>query len=85
MKRLHIHLAVDDLDENIRFYSTLFAAEPSVLHQDYAKWMLEDLRINFAISNHSSKHGLDHLGLQVDDAKELAVYQNTVGCDSATG
>ncbi len=71
MKRLHIHLSVDDLEQNIEFYSTLFACQPSVQHADYAKWMLDDPRINFAISTRAAKTGLDHLGFQVDDEQEL--------------
>lgn len=71
MKRLHIHLAVDNLAQNIDFYSTLFASEPTVRHQDYAKWMLDDPRVNFAISDRSAKFGLDHLGIQADDEQEL--------------
>ena len=72
MKRLHIHMAVTDLDQSIRFYSTLFAAEPTVVKTDYAKWMLEDPRVNFAISTHSGgKPGVDHLGIQVEDGAEL--------------
>lgn len=72
MKRLHLHLAVEDLNQNIEFYSILFGCQPSVQHDDYAKWMLDDPRINFAISNRSSKLGLDHLGIQVDEDQELA-------------
>lgn len=73
MKRLHVHVAVDDLERSIRFYSTLFAAEPSVVKPDYAKWMLEDPRVNFAISSRGQDHvGLDHLGIQVERADELA-------------
>jgi len=75
MKRLHIHLAVEDLEKNIEFYSSIFGSEPSVKHDDYAKWMLDDPRINFAISNRSSKLGLDHLGLQVDSDAELATLK----------
>ncbi len=71
MKRLHIHLAVENLEQNIRFYSTLFGCEPSVEHGDYAKWMLDDPRVNFAISNRSAKLGLDHLGIQAEDDQEL--------------
>ncbi|HZT18976.1 MAG TPA: ArsI/CadI family heavy metal resistance metalloenzyme [Dongiaceae bacterium] len=71
MKRLHVSLAVQDLDESVRFYSTLFAAEPSVLKPDYAKWMLEDPRVNFSISTRGEDHGLDHLGIQVDSREEL--------------
>jgi len=72
MKRMHVHVAVGDLEPSVRFYSTLFAAEPSVLKDDYAKWMLDDPRINFAISagNHAGK-GIQHLGVQVDSPAEL--------------
>ena len=71
MKRFHVHVAVDDLAENIRFYSALFSAEPSVLKDDYAKWMLDDPRINFAISKRGQKPGVNHLGLQVESDEEL--------------
>jgi catechol 2,3-dioxygenase-like lactoylglutathione lyase family enzyme len=72
MKRLHVHVSVADLDQSIRFYSTLFAATPSVTKPDYAKWMLDDPRVNFAISTHSGKAGgLDHLGIQVETQDEL--------------
>ena len=72
MKRFHVHLHVSDLDQSIAFYSQLFAAQPARVEQDYAKWMLEDPRLNFAISTRGSKPGLDHLGFQVDGADELA-------------
>ena len=75
MKRFHIHIAVDDLEKNIAFYSGLFQTEPSVRETDYAKWMLDDPRINFAISHRGRKPGLDHLGLQVDSAEELESVQ----------
>jgi catechol 2,3-dioxygenase-like lactoylglutathione lyase family enzyme len=71
VKRLHVHVAVHDLQQSIRFYSALFAARPSVLKDDYAKWMLDDPRVNFAISTRSSKAGLDHLGIQAENAAEL--------------
>ena len=71
MKRLHVHVAVHDLQQSIRFYSALFAAEPAVKKDDYAKWMLEDPRVNFAISTRSTKAGLDHLGIQAEDGAEL--------------
>src|SRR5438477_8013328 len=71
MKRLHVHVAVNDIAASARFYSALFAAEPSVLKPDYAKWMLEDPRVNFAISMRGQAAGLDHLGIQVEDAAEL--------------
>lgn len=71
MKRFHVHVSVNDLAQSIRFYSTLFGAEPAVRKSDYAKWMLEDPRVNFAISARGATAGLDHLGLQVDSADEL--------------
>ena len=71
MKRLHVHVAVDDLEHSIGFYSALFAAQPSVTKADYAKWMLDDPRVNFAISTRGRQAGLDHLGIQVEDKDEL--------------
>jgi hypothetical protein len=71
MKRLHVHVSVDNLDASVGFYSTLFAAEPSVVKPDYAKWMLDDPRVNFAISTRSGGAGLDHLGIQVETQGEL--------------
>jgi catechol 2,3-dioxygenase-like lactoylglutathione lyase family enzyme len=72
MKRLHVHVAVDDLAASISFYNTLFAAEPTVVKHDYAKWMLDDPRVNFAISKRSAAAGIRHLGIQVEDRRELA-------------
>jgi catechol 2,3-dioxygenase-like lactoylglutathione lyase family enzyme len=71
MKRLHVHVAVSDISQSIGFYSALFAARPAVVKPDYAKWMLDDPRVNFAISTRGRKPGLDHLGIQVEDANEL--------------
>ena len=71
MKRFHVHVAVSDLKQSIGFYSALFAAEPSVIKSDYAKWMLDDPRVNFAISARGRQAGLDHLGIQVEDKAEL--------------
>jgi predicted enzyme related to lactoylglutathione lyase len=71
MKRLHVHVAVDDLPASMKFYSALFAAEPSVVKPDYAKWMLDDPRVNFAISARGRAAGLDHLGIQVENKDEL--------------
>ena len=71
MKRLHIHLAVENLEQSIHFYNTLFSCSPIIQHEDYAKWMLDDPRVNFAISNRSSKIGLDHLGIQAENNEEL--------------
>ncbi|HUC63792.1 MAG TPA: ArsI/CadI family heavy metal resistance metalloenzyme [Stellaceae bacterium] len=76
MKRLHVHVAVDDLQKSIAFYSTLFAAEPAVVKPDYAKWMLDDPRVNFAISARGNALGVDHLGIQVESKNELGeVYE----------
>ena len=71
MKRFHVHVAVEDLKQSIGFYSTLFAAEPSVIQTDYAKWMLDDPRVNFAISTRGRQPGLDHLGIQAESCDEL--------------
>ena len=71
MKRFHVHVAVPDLPQSIRFYSTLFGAEPSVVKDDYAKWMLDDPRVNFAISRRGEASGINHLGFQVDESSEL--------------
>jgi hypothetical protein len=73
MKRFHVHVRVDDLASSVRFYSTLFEAEPAVLKSDYAKWMLDDPRINFAITAGSTSTGVDHLGLQVESDDDLAI------------
>ena len=75
MKRFHVHVGVQDLNQSIAFYSSLFGAAPSVQKEDYAKWMLDDPRVNFAISNRSGKAGLDHLGVQVDSEAELAAVE----------
>ncbi len=74
MKRFHVHVAVSDLAQSIRFYETLFGVPPTVTKDDYAKWMLDDPRVNFAISSHTDNPalGVDHLGIQVDDERELA-------------
>lgn len=71
MKRLHVHVGVNDLDQSVRFYSTLFGAEPTVTKPDYAKWMLEDPRVNFAISSGNAHKGVEHLGIQVESGDEL--------------
>ena len=83
MKRLHVHVGVNDLDRSIRFYSTLFAAEPTVVKADYAKWMLDDPRVNFAISagNHA-RNGIEHLGIQAESIEELSdVYGRLTAAD----
>lgn len=71
MKRFHVHLSVSDINESIRFYSQLFAAKPMVIENDYAKWMLDDPRVNFAISTRSGIPGVDHLGIQTENSDEL--------------
>ena len=98
MKRLHVNLSVADLEQSVRFYSTLFATAPAVVKADYAKWMLEDPRINFAISTRGKQPGLDHLGIQVESKDELhevygrlhqaggtVIEQGEVACCYATG
>ena len=82
MKRLHVHVGVADLEQSIGFYSTLFAARPTVTKADYAKWMLDDPRVNFAISSGNAHNGIEHLGIQVEDADELGeVYQRLEAAD----
>ena len=71
MKRMHVHVAVNDLQQSISFYSALFATQPTVVKADYAKWMLDDPRVNFAISTRGKQPGLDHLGIQVESKGEL--------------
>lgn len=71
MKRMHVHVAVEDIYHSINFYSALFAAQPAVVKSDYAKWMLDDPRVNFAISTRGHEPGLDHLGIQVESEDEL--------------
>ena len=72
MKRLHVHVSVKDLEASVRFYSQFFAAAPTVRKPDYAKWILEDPRVNFAISQRDGRPGVQHLGIQVEDRSELA-------------
>ncbi|MGC8507668.1 MAG: ArsI/CadI family heavy metal resistance metalloenzyme [Thiomonas sp.] len=83
MKRFHVHLSVPALDDAIRFYSTLFAAEPTVRKPDYAKWMLDDPRVNFAISQRGAAPGLNHLGIQVESDAELYDMQQRVEATEA--
>jgi catechol 2,3-dioxygenase-like lactoylglutathione lyase family enzyme len=75
MKRFHVHVSVDDLDASLRFYSTIFGTPPTVLKPDYAKWMLDDPRVNFAISKRGQKPGVDHLGVQVESDAELTMLR----------
>ncbi len=76
MKRFHVHIAVADLAHSLRFYAKLFGAEPSVVKADYAKWMLDDPRVNFAISSRDARPGLNHLGFQVESDAELAALRD---------
>jgi catechol 2,3-dioxygenase-like lactoylglutathione lyase family enzyme len=78
MKRFHVHVSVDDLAASVRFYSTVFGTSPTVLKDDYAKWMVDDPRVNFAISRRRTKSGLDHLGLQVESDAELTELREQV-------
>jgi catechol 2,3-dioxygenase-like lactoylglutathione lyase family enzyme len=75
MKRFHVHAHVDDLQANIAFYSKMFGADPTRVESDYAKWMIEDPRLNFAISTRGGKPGVDHLGIQTDTEEELGVLK----------
>lgn len=84
MKRFHVHVAVDDLDQSVAFYSGLFGGAPSVRKSDYAKWMLEDPRVNFAISMRGREAGLDHLGFQVDSREELDAVQRQLDAAGLT-
>ena len=79
MKRFHVHVSVDDLEANVRFYSAVFGAKPTVQKSDYAKWMMEDPRVNFAISQRGAQAGVNHLGFQVDTDEELAALRKQVG------
>jgi catechol 2,3-dioxygenase-like lactoylglutathione lyase family enzyme len=84
MKRFHVHVAVNDLDKSIRFYSTVFGAEPAVVKSDYAKWMIEDPRINFAISARGAEAGVNHLGLQVDSDEEFRAMREQLAAADST-
>ncbi|RYE01066.1 MAG: glyoxalase/bleomycin resistance/dioxygenase family protein [Sphingomonadales bacterium] len=76
MKRMHLHVSVPDLAQSIQFYETLFGAAPIVVKDDYAKWMLDDPKVNFAISQRARAAGIDHIGIQVDSAEELGALAN---------
>lgn len=83
MKRFHVHVAVSNLQDSIRFYSSVFGAAPTVVKDDYAKWMLDEPRLNFAISNQGAKTGIDHLGFQVDSDAELkSMRQNLIAAQA---
>ena len=79
MMRFHVHVSVNELSESIRFYSSVFGAEPTVLRDDYAKWMIEDPRVNFAISSRDSRPGVNHLGFQVESDGELRNMRARLG------
>ena len=85
MRRFHVHLGVPDLAASVRFYSDLFGMPPSVEKPDYAKWMLDDPRVNFAISHRTSRAGLNHLGLQAESAEELAAIRSQFAAADAEG
>jgi len=76
MKRLHVHISVESLADSIKFYSGMFATEPAVIKDDYAKWMLDDPHVNFAISQRGAATGLNHLGIQVESPDELGEMQS---------
>lgn len=78
MKRFHVHVSVDDVEANVKFYSTMFGAPPTVVKSDYAKWMVDDPRINFAISKRGNGAGIDHLGVQVESDQELTALREQV-------
>ena len=85
MKRFHLHVSVSDLDTSVKFYSAIFGTTPTVLKPDYAKWMLDDPRVNFAISKRGFRAGIDHVGIQVDSAEELtALREQAAAADTAT-
>ena len=84
MKRFHVHLSVENLADSIRFYSTVFGSPPTLEKVDYAKWMIEDPRLNFAISNRGQRPGLNHLGLQVDSDAELGELREAVALAAVT-
>jgi len=85
MSRLHVHIAVDDLDRNIRFYSAMFGAEPSVVKDDYVKWEVADPAVNFAISARAKQTGLDHVGIQADSTEELKALQTRLEAAGVAG
>lgn len=83
MKRFHVHVAVNDLSKSVAFYSAMFGAQPAVVKPDYAKWMLEDPRVNFAISSRGQTPGVNHLGIQAEDDSELeAIHANLRRADA---
>jgi len=83
VKRFHVHVGVNNIDESVQFYSKVFGAAPSVLKSDYAKWMVEEPRLNFAISARGSQPGVNHLGFQVDTDAELKGMRNQLAAADA--
>ena len=83
MKRFHLHMGVENLDESIRFYTALFGASPTKTKPDYAKWLLDDPRVNFAISTRAKK-GVDHLGIQVEEDRELTEVRERLRAKDVT-
>ena len=82
MKRLHVSISVQDMEKSVNFYSTLFDADPAVLKEDYAKWMLDDPRVNFVVENRGAKPGVDHMGIQAEDQQELSeVYERFLAAE----
>lgn len=84
MNRFHVHINVADLTSSVRFYTELFAAEPNVLKADYAKWMLEDPKVNFAISTTGNTPGIDHLGIQVESKADLTALETRLNAAGGT-
>ena len=84
MRRFHVHVSVRDLAQSVRFYSAMFGSDPAVLKPDYAKWMLDDPRVNFAISQTRGKTGIDHLGVQAETEVELEAIRSNLGQADAT-
>tara|TARA_B100000676_G_scaffold242986_1_gene244583 strand:+ start:367 stop:819 length:453 start_codon:yes stop_codon:yes gene_type:complete len=84
MKRLHVHIAVEDLDQSIAYYGALFGTEPQKVRPGYARWMLDDPKVNFAISSDRGTTGISHLGLQADDDDELAVIEERIAAAGGT-
>ena len=82
MKRFHIHVSIDDINKSIKFYSDLFGAEPTKRKNDYAKWMLDDPRVNFSISTRGAKPGVDHLGIQIKSSRSSSVLRSQLVLDS---
>jgi len=85
MSRLHLHISVDDIEKNIQFYSALFGAQPTKVEDDYAKWQLDDPKVNFAISNRSDVKGVDHVGIQTESTEELTELEERLTAAGISG